>query len=90
MIYVKAQVRDLGPGIRALFTFDDGLCIGKGIRVIGGDRPAQEREVAYQITMRYREAVRDWLFHHRGAFGRPERTMERLLFKLNSVEVLTT
>jgi len=88
MINVKSQLTfdlPLGDQVRGqcVYTFDDGVIITKPIRVSGCALACgyKREELEYQIHRKRKEAIRDWLYSHRGDFGKVERELETVLFR---------
>ena len=78
MININLKTISEGSDVQVLIDFDHIYLVKKSFK-----RKLTPEENSYRITMKIREATRDFLYHHRKEFGRVERRMETILFRLS-------
>ena len=78
MININLKTISDGPDVHVFVDFDHIHLVKKSFR-----KRLTPEENSYTTAIKVREAVRDFLFYNRKEFGKVERRMETILFRLS-------
>lgn len=78
MININLKTIPDGPDVHVFIDFDHIYLVKKSFK-----RQLTPEENSYMAAQKIKEAVRDFLYYHRKGFGKVERGMESILFRLS-------